>query len=870
MPGSTTNANEQASFSFKNFVLGGLIALCILLIGTVGYAKYQMDRAEAVLAAPDSSLTADQDLYERTLHALGYGGFLGAAQTFIATKNDPNALQDMKQDLKTAQEGLNRIGDKGSASVRHDIESILNMFTALKEKAEKSSIGEGDYLSAADLLPAATAMPMLDSRLQAALATNRLAAQGVSKYWSLVLTALAWLGFILASILATMLIFARRNRHIEPLHNLVKSIDHIARSDLQTPVWGVERQDVIGELARAMDLARQRFGQIPDITLMSDQGPVRMKFDGESRSLFQALTRSMRDDYERSKTSATGFASAMAAQQELLSSLIARLNEAFLQIQRTGVLNESAVKQLEQSLSNTTKIVAQAQDRALAQIEKVIPFLQDRAQNMAEITSLAGTQVTQSLSSLLSSEKNMRSQATQSQQVITQLANTTNQLGERLFAAVNLMQASGKALNEVTDSAQSRFNEAVETLGRGEGKLQNIIDHAESRLKSTVNAEENMAALAARTETSAERMEVAVRSIAEKHERLSEQTVLASKRMETILASFDGAQRAMSEAVVQLKRDGGSLGDLLQDLRSNNDDLLKSVAQNSLTSHTSVQSLTERSQALMQRLEVQIAQQAQAVETKIDELMMHGRTISQQSQATTSGLAQTIEALRAEEDKIATTRARFTDMMTEIGSRLEDQANTAFGKTEQWAEQSYTKLASLAEQMESVVQRLSILGQLTGTLGSVAGQLGQLVPALTQTPLSVPTGTAQAPVQIGMPSTEELSDALSESLAGTLSQSIGASLVQKIQNEMHQAVVQIEAMHDQLAQMVVAQKDQLETRLIVMDKKLKDSSTTDSAASDPRQTAIIGDIVNTLAKINEHVLQLDETIQQNEESRREA
>jgi hypothetical protein len=77
-------------------------------------------------------------------------------------------------------------------------------------------------------------------------------------------------------------------------------------------------------------------------------------------------------------------------------------------------------------------------------------------------------------------------------------------------------------------------------------------------------------------------------------------------------------------------------------------------------------------------------------------------------------------------------------------------------------------------------------------------------------------------------------------------------------------------MHDQLAQMVVAQKDQLETRLIVMDKKLKDSSTTDSAASDPRQTAIIGDIVNTLAKINEHVLQLDETIQQNEESRREA
>ncbi len=74
----------------------------------------------------------------------------------------------------------------------------------------------------------------------------------------------------------------------------------------------------------------------------------------------------------------------------------------------------------------------------------------------------------------------------------------------------------------------------------------------------------------------------------------------------------------------------------------------------------------------------------------------------------------------------------------------------------------------------------------------------------------------------------------------------------------HETMVQIEAMHDQLAQMIVQQKDQLETRLVVMDKKLK------GGAFDPesgdQQTMILNDIVMTLAKINEHVVQLDDVV----------
>lgn len=56
--------------------------------------------------------------------------------------------------------------------------------------------------------------------------------------------------------------------------------------------------------------------------------------------------------------------------------------------------------------------------------------------------------------------------------------------------------------------------------------------------------------------------------------------------------------------------------------------------------------------------------------------------------------------------------------------------------------------------------------------------------------------------------------------------------MQELQKQWHEAVVQIEAMHDQLAQIVIQQKDQLETRLVVMDKKLREATDTMKEASD--------------------------------------
>ncbi|MDD3182900.1 MAG: hypothetical protein PHD48_08880 [Alphaproteobacteria bacterium] len=845
--------HTSTSNSFSTFIMASIVTLSLLMIGATGYIKYQMDHAENLLIAPDAAFSPTQEIYEKTIIALGYSGFLGSAQNFMST-HDRAALGDMRMNLKTADETLTRLSDKAPNAIRRDIKSILDIFSNIIVKAEEG----GDALSAGitdtDLLKASSALSTLDGRLTSALASQRMQASHGMKSWSLALMLMAWSSLALLAAAGCAIVMIYRGKQTIPLQSLTQCITNMSQGDLDNQVWGLERRDAIGDLARALDKVRLFFSQVPDVTVDTEEGPMRFKFEGETRSIFQSMIKNITENFDRAQQSALGYTGAMNAQNDMLSSVTAHLTSVLNSLQKQGASQEESARALSRTLTDIAVSLSATQEKSVAQIGNLVPYMQERIQNMSEVTHLAGNHITQSLQTLNKAETTLRSSAGQSHQVVQQLASATNQMGERMFAALNLMQASGKLLNETTESVKTHFNEAVRTLGRGENHLQEIITRAETRLNSTINAEENMASLAARTETSAEKMERAVTNICERHEGLSEQVVTATHRMESIVASFDSAQRAMSEATTQVRRDGNLINSLLMELRANNDQLLSSVNQNSQTSFSAVQGLAEKSFALMQRLEVQIQQQAQSAETHLDELSSHGKMMAQQTSSTGTTLSQAISSLKGEQEKLATTRSKFSEIVTDLGNRFEQQATATFGKTEQWAAQSFTKLSTIADQVESVMQRLGMLGQLTSTLGAVAGQLGQLVPSLTNLQTSGQGMTYDGPMPtIDMEETKDLIIHQTEDMLG------------KLQDQWHESVIQIEAMHDQLAQLVIQQKDQLETRLVVMDKKLR---TTNEAQQDTfneeneeKRSEIINELISAISKINEHVITLDTVIE---------
>ncbi len=816
------------------FVLALITILCVVLIGTTGYVKYQLDRSELALAAPDVTFTPEQEVYNKTMRALGYGGFLEASYRVI-TKRDQAALNDMKMHLKTAQEIVARLNEKTPAGVRHDLEGIVNLYTAIYNKAQQSFENGSIAFTPGDLSPALAALPFFDMRLQAAIAQNRIKAQDSYRFWGLSLTLIAWCSLLLAAAMSAGIYLAYRNRQAAPLRALAQSIKNLARGDMTTPIWGMNRNDAIGELSRAVDLARYHFSQLPDLSLMSDQGPVRLKFEGDTRSIFEAMMRNIAEEFEKTRKESSGYARDLGSLQESLSTLAYNLNTVISQIQTNDTGSHQALQQLVHRLDLTAQSLTNVNDRATGQLNKLVPYLQERAHSMAEVTSIAGSQIAQSLEKLMKLEETMRDNAAQSRETGEKFAENTNQLSERLFASANLLQASSTMLSETTDTVQSRFNEAVESLSRGENHLKEIMGQVEERLNHTAKAEANMAEFATRAETNLGRMEGSMNAMSTRHEQLSEQFIGATQRMESVVASFDSAQRAMSDAMQFVKRDGDMLSALLQELRSNNEHLLTGISQNSQAGYAVVQTLAERSQKIMQQLEGHLAEQGRLTETRVGELVANTNTLNQQVLTATSALTQTVSAMREEHERFATARSTFSDSVNKLGARLEQQTTTTLTKTEEWASQNFGKLSSLTDEMQELMQRLGILNQLTGTLGAVAGQLGQIVPALAN---------GKSPGQNGSANDPALESIVEE---------LGAQLT----SQWNEAMGHIGAMHDQLAQMIERQKDQLETRLMVMDKKLRAVS---EQGLDPTQMSFMNEIVEMLAKISEHVIMLDESI----------
>ncbi len=927
MPASSDTSAPSTSLRTLAFLgIALVVALSLALIGGVGYVKYRLDQSEATLAAPSEVFDPSQEAYNRLDISLGYGGYLGAAQTYLNHK-DPQALADMKQALNTASDVVHRLSDKAPAAVRHDMTGILALFQNVQDKAQQAP----DTLSTTDLLPLASAIPMLEAKLQLAANQHKMEAQQSLKSWSTLLTLAAWGGLVLALGATVAFALALRGRRTLPLQTLAQSIENMIKGDLNTPIWGLDRTDTVGEVARAVDRARYRFGQMPDISVMTEQGPMRLKFEGKAKSLFEALTASIAQDHQKTHAIAGGLVDSMTKQKDLLISLVGRLNAALGEIQQSSMSSETSLRNMTHNIESASKHNHDLQQRLIDQIGKLVPYLQDRARDMADITSATSERATQTLQRLNGVESTLSGAATRSTQMIQQVAESANQMSERLFGALNILQASNNVLSETSDAMRSRFNEAVETLGHGEQTLQRVLGRAEERLKNTVNAEENMAALAARTENSAAQIDQSVRAIADRNRDLTDQISAATLRMDTILASFDGAQKSIGDALGQIRRDGGQLATLLQDLRTHNDQLLSSVSQNSQTNFASIQNLTEKAQALLQRLELQIEQQAQTVEGRIETIATQGGVISQQVQATTAALAQIVTALRMEQEKFTSVRSNLADNLDNLGARMESQVAASFGRTEKLATENYGKLSTLLDQMDQVMQRLNILGQLTGTLGTVAGQLGQMVPTLTADYGHAAAVTGGA--QVSLPDAETLAalktmhqdmrdawqavadkldqsqpadidtQALTDTLASVLQKpwaevmdkldklaalgpmpegtdsadmaALSDKLKEDIQQQWHEMMIQIEAMNDQLAQMVVQQKDQLETRLIVMDKKLKAlPETPNDALQDGfktpdmgQQTAIMNEIVAALANLSDHVEDLDSAVEALQEDR---
>ena len=306
---------------------------------------------------------------------------------------------------------------------------------------------------------------------------TRLEAQHKLQFWAMLLTLVSWTSLIVASACTAGIYLVLRDRQSAPMRALAQSIENMARGDMRTAIWGVERQDAIGELARAVDVARYQFGHLPDLSLISDQGPVRLRFEGGSRSLFEAMMKSISSDSETICEQTTQLTETVAEQKAAMSAMSRKVEDILQNVAQRGYNGDQQIKQAIGEMTGSAENLKNAHAHAVDQLNRLIPHIQDRAQGLAEITQIAGKQIAQTLQSLSASEFSLKSNASSAQETLSKLSSTADNLGERLFGAINLLQAGGKVLAETTESIKTRINQGMESASAHQASLSSLADH---------------------------------------------------------------------------------------------------------------------------------------------------------------------------------------------------------------------------------------------------------------------------------------------------------------------------------------------------------------------------------------------------------
>jgi methyl-accepting chemotaxis protein len=865
-----------------------VVAACIGLIGMSGYVKYQLDRSELALASPELQLSSDQQIFNKIRRDLGYSGFVGLAQTF-ANAHDPATLPDMKAQLKQANETLERLPEKAGAETRHDLQAILATFDAVMQKAEKSTTTGAPDFTVSDLAPLYAALPILESRVVSALASNRVVQQNQAQYWSTILTVIGWAGLVIASALAAGIFLVLRDRNSAPMRALAQSIKNMARGDMRTSIWGMERQDAIGELARAVDMARFHFSQLPDMSLLSEQGPVRIRFEGNTRSLFEAMMRVISRDSEQVHEQADNLTQAVNKQQEALAHVVERVEAVLQSVEKRAVSGDLQVRQALHSMLGSAESLKNAQEHASDQLNRIIPFMQERTQGLSEIAQITGKQVAQTLQSLTTSERGLRTSAEQSEEVIRKLSTTADTLGERMFGAVNLLQASGKVLAETTETAQSRLDLAIE-------RISSISLPVAREADRVAKAPGEIVHQATIDPHAVERIDGAVASLESAHTRL--ETLIADQTKATrahidllsaqsggVLTQSTATTQPLSTTVAALEAAHTRLETLIADqteatraqidrLTAQSGGLLTQSTATSQTLSTAVTAL----EAAHTRLETLITNQTEAARAHIDLLTTQSGGLLTQSTATSQTLSTAADRLREEQGKL-------DDMLAQLAAEIKN-SHEVKATDSKLTVMIAAGIDELARQVASVTTALGALPQQIADqtprepafaaplLADVKSGFAHIADSLSLLQGEIAVQTSREPafaaplladVKSGFAVIAQNISILHDEIAALQEQADAAqkapnNLNEQLRDHWFQMAGQIEATRSSLEQILVQQTDRVEAHLDSIAKNPVASAepayVRDVQNQLEQQTFILNELVTTLSLLDAHMQDL--------------
>jgi hypothetical protein len=438
----------------RTLTIAAIAALLIAAGGvafSIGYLDQMQRAAAGAQAAPAETANALGALEQ----SLGYSGFLAAQRRM---RDDPAAAQKMAAHFEAARAAMARLNGIPPEGLR-EIRAIVSEYEAALQSAQAG------YPPATTLDAPYASLQMTAARLRQSALTARLDALSGMTTWAQ-WAALGSLGLLSLGFLIMAWLFS--GRVSAPLNQLRASMTAMGRDPEAGPVWGLDRADEIGAVARAAEKLRKTLVETPVLPPLREGQSLKIKLDGPSAALFEKLVQDIAQVAAQAEAAGGAGREQLAAAAQRLAATAAEIS-GFAQGARTEIREAigsiggaaGAVQQLHASLdgvASASDALRTAAQEARANQAAVAQFTQSASGQTSEAVTLlkgAGQTLGQALAAM---EARMA-------QALSSVSTLTDKLGASANALNASAEDSARRLASAAKDMEGRSKEAELRLG---------------------------------------------------------------------------------------------------------------------------------------------------------------------------------------------------------------------------------------------------------------------------------------------------------------------------------------------------------------------------------------------------------------------
>ncbi|MEQ1755239.1 MAG: HAMP domain-containing protein [Micropepsaceae bacterium] len=490
------------SWISRAFAVSAAIVAAIIVVGGSYFVGF-VSEVQRGLNDPESASRQASEKIAAIEQMLGYNGYLKSYRSFRLT-GDVSAREQMSQRAMEAARTLDilrKLYSETPAATQtiSDIGSVVEEFAHVARISPDLGPAALRGSASMDALESMPQFPQLEATyLTLRTALERLRSQTQSHQMGSIAWALSWSQMLIVCTLALLvcgLLAAAGLLQLgitQPLKSLEQSLNAVSDGHVNQRIWGTDRSDEIGTMARAGEKLRKSLNETETLKALAQKGEVHLRLEGEASVLLEKLASGVTSAAEALMTATAEISETHQAQRQQFEESLQKLGDygpKFDEIAMTvGKAAKDAFSGASTNLHNSmSKLVTAAEERT-GRLEQITGQFEQSGRQLSDAVDLVRVKTGNAVDGITTSITAFKKAADSAQAIQGAFFTACDRISSDASSTAENVRGLASQLNGVVDTVDNRLQQKLHGLDKLEAGIEATLGGIERRAKETTDA----------------------------------------------------------------------------------------------------------------------------------------------------------------------------------------------------------------------------------------------------------------------------------------------------------------------------------------------------------------------------------------------